>query len=82
MNNWQKFITMKTIDFDLFYFLEDYNKKQIPSHEIMLAMSLFYYLDNKKWFDDLYTELITILAEMIDDAWVNLLRFIVRLNKL
>jgi hypothetical protein len=82
MNKWPKFTAVGAIGPDIFFFLEDYNQKLIPSDEIMLAMSLLYYLDDQGRLDDPYDGLITILAEVIGDTWANILRFIVQLDKL
>ena len=54
MKKWQKFTAVGAISPDLFFFLQDYNRKQIPCDEIMLTMSLLYYLDNQGWLDDPY----------------------------
>lgn len=82
MDKWEKFTALGAIGPDLFFFLQDYNKKLIKCDEVMLAMSLLYYLDDQKRLDDPYAGLIAILEEVIGSSWANILRFFVRLNKL
>src|SRR6266571_8168998 len=71
MNSWPKFTAVGAIGPDLFFFLQDYNKKEIPSDEIMLAMSLLYYLDDQKRLDDPFAGLISILAEVVGNTWAD-----------
>jgi len=82
MNHWPKFTAVGAIGPDLFFFLQDYNKKEVPSDEIMLAMSLLYYLDDQNRLDDPFAGLISILAEVVGDTWADILRFIVKLRAL
>lgn len=81
MNKWPKFTAVGAIGPDLFFFLQDYNNIAIPCDEIMLAMSLLYYLDDQKRLDDPYDGLLTILAE-VSDTWAGILRFIVKLDQI
>jgi hypothetical protein len=81
MANWQKFAAVGAIGPDLFFFLQDYNNKAIPCDEIMLAMSLLYYLDDQGRLDDPYDGLLIILAE-VSDTWASILRFAIKLEKI
>jgi hypothetical protein len=81
MDKWPKFTAVGAIGPDLFFWLQDYNNIAIPCDEIMLAMSLLYYLDDQKRLDDPYDGLLTILAE-VSDTWAGILRFIVKLDQL
>ena len=47
MGAWPKFAALGAIGPDLFFFLQDYAQPEIPSDEIMLAMSLLYWLDDQ-----------------------------------
>jgi hypothetical protein len=81
MHKWPKFTSVGAIGPDLFFFLQDYNNIAIPCDEIMLAMSLLYYLDDQKRLDNPYDGLLTILAE-VSDTWAGILRFIVKLDQI
>lgn len=81
MNAWPKFAALGAIGPDLFFFMQDYEDPQVPCDEIMLAMSLAYFLDDEGRLDgDAYEALLLILAE-ISDTWAGILRFIVKLEK-
>jgi len=81
MNNWPKFAAVGAIGPDLFFWLQDYNNIAIPCDEIMLAMSLLYYLDDQGRLDNPYDGLLLILAE-VSDTWASILRFIIKLDQL
>jgi hypothetical protein len=81
MNQWPKFAAVGAIGPDLFYFLQDYNKNWIPCDEIMLAMSLLYYLDDQKRLDDPYAGLLKILAK-VSGTWASILSLLVKLYQL
>jgi hypothetical protein len=81
MNKWPKFTAVGAIGPDLFFWLQDYNNIAIPSDEIMLAMSLLYYLDDQGRLDDPYDGLLLILAE-VNDTWASIFRFIVKLDQI
>src|SRR5690348_10681081 len=68
MNEWPKFAAIGAVGPDLFFFLQDYNLAAIPCDEVMLAMSLLYYLDDQGRLDDPFDGLLTILAE-ISTTW-------------
>jgi hypothetical protein len=82
MNTWEKFAAVGAIGPDLFFFLQDYNKPDIPCDEIMLAMSLLYYLDDQGILKDPFDGLLTILSTAVPDSWGKILRFLVNLHKL
>jgi len=63
MDNWPKFTAVGAVGPDLFFFLQDYNESSIDSDELMLAISLLYYLDDKGLFKDPVEGLLTILSE-------------------
>src|SRR5436309_10288672 len=81
MNKWPKFTAVGAIGPDLFFWLQDYNNIAIPCDEIMLAMSLLYYLDDQGRLDNPYDGLLLILEE-VSDTWASILRFIIKLNQL
>jgi hypothetical protein len=81
MTDWQKFAAVGAIGPDIFFWLEDYNDITIPSDEIMLAMSLLYYLDDQGRLPDPYSGLLTIF-EKVSDTWASILRFIIKLDQL
>ena len=66
MDKWAKFTAVGAIGPDLFFFLQDYNKSAINSDELMLAISLLYWLDDQGLFDDPTEGLLTILASMTE----------------
>jgi hypothetical protein len=80
MQAWPKFAALGANGPDLFFFLEDYNLAAIPSDEIMLAMSLLYYLDDQGRLDDPYEGLVAILGE-VSDTLAKILSFIIKLDK-
>jgi hypothetical protein len=82
MDRWEKFTAVGAVGPDLFFWLQDYNINEIPCDEVMLAMNLLYYLDDQKRVEDPYDGLISILELVIGDAWANILRFIIKLNKI
>lgn len=79
MNTWPKFTAVGAVGPDLFFFLQDYNNIAIPCDEIMLAMSLLYYLDDQGRLDDPYAGLVAILGE-VNDTWASILSFIIKLD--
>jgi len=81
MADWPKFAAVGAIGPDLFFFLQDYNNKSVPCDEIMLAMSLLYYLDDQGRLDDPYDGLLIILSE-VSDTWASILRFVIKLEKI
>ena len=82
MNTWEKFTAVGAVGPDLFFWLQDYNKPEIKCDEIMLAMSLLYYLDDQGILTDPFDSLLTILSTVVPDTWAKILRFLVSLNKL
>jgi hypothetical protein len=81
MTKWPKFTAVGAIGPDLFFWLQDYNQVIVPCDEIMLAMSLLYYLDDQGRLDDPYDGLIAIVKE-INDTWASILRFIVKIDQI
>ncbi|WP_170133107.1 zinc dependent phospholipase C family protein [Arthrobacter livingstonensis] len=81
MQAWPKFTALGSNGPDLFFFLQDYNNIAIPCDEIMLAMSLMYYLDDQGRLDDPYAGLVDILGE-VSQTWAAILRFIIKLDQL
>jgi hypothetical protein len=81
MSDWPKFAALGAVGPDIFFFLQDYADPRIPCDEIMLGMSLLYYLDDQGRLDDPYEGLLLILAE-ISDTWAGILRLILKLDKL
>src|SRR4051794_9886978 len=80
MNAWPKFTALGAIGPDLFFFLQDYKQPYVPCDEIMLAMSVLYYLDDQGRLDDPYDGLLTILAT-VSGTWAGILRLILKLKK-
>ena len=81
MDAWPKFAALGAVGPDIFFFLQDYANPAIPCDELMLAMSLLYFLDDQGRLDDPYDGLLLILAE-ISDTWAKILRFIVKLDQI
>src|SRR6266550_3044224 len=81
MADWPKFAALGAIGPDIFFFLQDYADPRIPCDEIMLGLSLMYYLDDQGRLDDPYDGLIAILAE-INQTWAAILRLIIKLDKI
>ena len=81
MKAWPKFTALGANGPDLFFFLQDYNQIEIPSDEIMLAMSLAYYLDDQKRLPDEYAGLVAILA-LVSQTWADIVRFIIKLEQI
>ncbi|KAF3930330.1 hypothetical protein ABW19_dt0205551 [Dactylella cylindrospora] len=81
MEKWEKFTAVGAIGPDLFFWMQDYNVSAIPCDELMLAMSLLYYLEDQEKLDDPFDGLLKILAE-ISGTWSNILRFIIKLWKI
>ena len=81
MNKWPKFTAVGAIGPDLFFFLQDYHNPGIPGDEIMLAMSLLYWLDDRGVFDDPFEGLLLILAD-VNDTWGQICRFLVKLHRI
>ncbi|KAH6714841.1 hypothetical protein BKA61DRAFT_672825 [Leptodontidium sp. MPI-SDFR-AT-0119] len=82
MKTWEKFTAVGAIGPDIFFWLQDYNISQIPCDEIMLAMSLLYYLDDEGFLEDPFDGLLKILAKAVPDSWGKILMFIVRLHEI
>ena len=80
MQTWPKFAALGANGPDMFFFLQDYNDPSIPGDEIMLAMSLLYYLDDQGRLDDPYSGLVAILAE-VNQTWAAILRFVLQLDQ-
>lgn len=81
MKAWPKFAALGANGPDLFFFLQDYNTIEIPCDEIMLAMSVLYFLDDQKRLPDEYSGLVAILAE-INQTWAGILKFILKLDQI
>lgn len=81
MTKWPKFTSVGAIGPDIFFFLQDYHQPGIPGDEIMLAMSLLYWLDDRGVFDDPFEGLLLILAD-VNDTWGKILRFLVKLHRI
>jgi Zinc dependent phospholipase C len=82
MQNWPKFAALGAVGPDLFFFLQDYAQPQIPSDELMLAMSLLYWLDDQNRLPDPWDGLLAIIEDITGSTFVALLRFLIKLNKL
>src|SRR5216683_3084005 len=82
MHDWPKFAAVGATGPDLFFFLQDYAQPQIPSDELMLAMSLLYWLDDQGRLDDPWDGLLAIIEDITGNAFVALLRFVIKLSKL
>ncbi len=82
MHAWPKFAALGAVGPDLFFFLQDYAQPQIPSDELMLAMSLLYWLDDQGRLDDPWEGLLAIIGDITGSTFVALLRFLIKLNKL
>ena len=82
MQDWPKFAALGAIGPDLFFFLEDYAQPQIPSDELMLALSLLYGLDDQGRLPDPWDGLLAIIGDITGSLFVALLRFLIKLNKL
>jgi len=80
MNAWPKFAALGAIGPDLFFFLQDYKQPEVPCDEIMLAMSVLYYLDDQGRLDDPYDGLLTILSTA-SSTWAGVLRLILKLKQ-
>src|SRR5262249_24825161 len=81
MDAWPKFAALGGIGPDLFFFLQDYAQPQVPSDELMLAMSLLYWLDDEGRVDE-WEGLLAIIGDITGSAFVALLRFLIKLNNL
>jgi hypothetical protein len=81
MKKWEKFTAVGAMGPDLFFWMQDYNNSSIPCDEIMLAMSMLYYLDDQGRVDDPWEGLLKILAE-ISGTWANIVRFIIKLDQI
>jgi len=82
MQDWEKFTAVGAIGPDLFFWLQDYNNPDIKCDEIMLAMSLLYYMDDQGFLEDPFDGLLTILSTAVPDSWGKILRFIIQIHKL
>jgi hypothetical protein len=82
MHAWPKFAALGAVGPDLFFFLQDYAQPQIPSDELMLAMSLLYWLDDQGRVDDPWEGLLAIIGDITGSTFVSLLRFVIKLDKL
>lgn len=81
MNDWPKFANLGAIGPDFFFFLQDYAQPEIPCDEIMLAMSLLYWLDDQGRIDE-WEGLLAIIGDVTGNAFVALLRFLIKLSNL
>lgn len=79
---WPKFAALGAIGPDFFFFLQDYAQPQIPSDELMLALSLLYWLDDQGRLDDPWEGLLAIIGDITGNAFVTLLRFLIKLDKI
>ncbi len=82
MTDWPKFAALGALGPDLFFFMQDYAQPQIPSDELMLAMSLLYWLDDQGRLDDPWDGLLAIIEDITGSTFVALLRFLIKLSKL
>jgi hypothetical protein len=82
MHDWPKFAALGAVGPDLFFFLQDYAQPQVPCDELMLAMSLLYWLDDQGRLDDPWEGLLAIIEDITGSTFVSLLRFLIKLNKL
>jgi hypothetical protein len=82
LQDWPKFAALGAVGPDLFFFLQDYAQPQIASDELMLAMSLLYWLDDQRRLDDPWDGLLAIISDITGSPFVALLRFLIKLNKL
>jgi zinc dependent phospholipase C len=82
MMDWPKFAALGAVGPDLFFFLEDYAQPQIPSDELMLALSLLYWLDDQGRLDDPWEGLLAIIGDITGNGFVAVLRFLIKLSKL
>lgn len=82
MHDWPKFAAVGATGPDLFFFLQDYAQPQIPSDELMLALSLLYWLDDQGRLDDPWDGLLAIIQDISGSAFVAVLRFLIKLSKL
>jgi hypothetical protein len=80
MGRWPKFTALGAVGPDLFFFMQDYKQPFVPCDEIMLAMSILYYLDDQGRLDDPFDGLLTILAT-VSNTWAGILRLILKLKK-
>lgn len=81
MKKWEKFTAVRAMGPDLFFWTQDCNSSKIPCDEIVLAMSMLYYLDDQGRVDDPWEGLLNILAE-ISGTWANIVCFIIKLDKI
>ncbi len=85
MADWPKFAALGAIGPDLCFFLQDYADPRIPCDEIMLALSLLYFLDDQNRIDeehplaDTDQALLAILAE-VNETFADILRFILKID--
>lgn len=82
MKDWPKFAALGAVGPDLFFFMQDYAQPQIPSDELMLAMSLLYWLDDQGRLDDPWEGLLAVIEDITGSTFVALLRFLIKLDKL
>lgn len=82
MQAWPKFAALGAIGPDLFFFLQDYAQPAVPCDELMLAMSLLYWLDDQGRLDDPWDGLLAIIGDITGNAFVALLRFLIKLDKI
>ena len=82
MQAWPKFVALGAVGPDLFFFLQDYATPVIPSDELMLAMSLLYWLDDQGRLEDPWEGLLAIIEDITGSTFVALLRFLIKLSKL
>lgn len=78
MTKWERFTALGAIGPDLFFFSQDYSKPFIPSDEIMLALSVYYFMDAAKMED--YEPLLIIL-DQVNHTFAQVLRLIIKIDK-
>lgn len=81
MHDWPKFAALGAVGPDFFFFLQDYAQPEIPCDELMLAMSLMYWLDDQGRIDE-WEGLLTIIEDVTGNAFVALLRFVIKVSKI
>ncbi len=82
MTDWPKFAALGATGPDMFFFLQDYAQPAIPSDELMLALSLLYWLDDQGLLEDPWEGLLAIIQDITGNGFVAVLRFLIKLNTL
>jgi hypothetical protein len=82
MQKWEKFTAIGAIGPDLFYFCQDWNNDILGpvSDELMLAIATYYFIDASKEND--WEPLLIILDEAANSQLADLLRFLIKLQKI